>query len=86
MAVSGGGQVRLYSVMLGYSADVFMNWGSPFIKAVLAVTTPSSLEFDGGSLLPTTPWRAVAFLAGYTVLFLGGTMWIHHRRDVTYGK
>ena len=78
-------QIRLWSVTLGYSADVFLNWGSPFMKSVFAASTPPSLEPVGGTLLPTTPWRAVAFLAGYTALFLGWAMWILRRRDVTYG-
>jgi ABC-type transport system involved in multi-copper enzyme maturation permease subunit len=78
-------EARLLSVTLGYNADIFLNWGSPFMNAILA-SGVMGLGLDGGTLLPTAPWRAVAFLAGYTVLFLAWAMWILHRRDVTYGS
>jgi ABC-type transport system involved in multi-copper enzyme maturation permease subunit len=77
-------QVKLWSITLGYSADVFLNWGSPFLKSILTVTTPASLDFAGETILPTTPWRAVVILVGYTILFLGWAMWIIRRRDMTY--
>jgi hypothetical protein len=75
-------QLQVMSVTLGHSADVFVNWGSPFMMKGIFI---GALGLGGGSLLPTTPWRAVAFLAGYSILPLGGAMWVLHRRDVTYG-
>jgi ABC-type transport system involved in multi-copper enzyme maturation permease subunit len=85
------GQMRLLSVTLGHNADVFLYWGSPFMKAFSTATVEqkallaSASTLDGGALLPTTPWRAVAFLAGYAILFLGWATWALRRRDVTYG-
>jgi hypothetical protein len=49
-----------------------------------ALGAGSAVELGAHTLLPTVPWRAVAFLAGYTVLFLGSAIWILHRRDLTY--
>ena len=98
MVSAGGGEVpliwrwqlRVLSITLGYNADVLLHWGSPFMRAFSASTAEakslfatSLAELSGGSVLPTTPWRAVAFLAGYTLLFLGWAAWILHRRDVT---
>jgi len=85
------GQLRAYSLFLGYNTDVLLYWGSPFMRAFGAVSAEAkllfaqSLELGRGSLLPTTPWRAAAFVAGYTALFLGGALWVLYRRDVTYG-
>lgn len=85
------GHLRAFSLTLGYNADVLLYWGSPFMKAFGAATPEGKLlflqtiELGSGSLLPTTPWRAVAYVAGYTVLFLGGALWVLYRRDVTYG-
>jgi len=72
-------ETHLFSVTIGYSADIFLNWGRAFTEAAL---TASKIGLD--SNMPASPWRAVAFLAGYTVLFLGGAMWVLRRRDVTY--
>jgi ABC-type transport system involved in multi-copper enzyme maturation permease subunit len=72
-------EAKLFSVTIGYSADIFLNWGRSFAEAAL---TASKIGLD--SNLPASPWRAVAFLAGYTILFLGGATWIFRRRDVTY--
>jgi hypothetical protein len=81
LIIANGGQfptffrweLRLLSFSLGYSADVFLNWGSPFL-----------VELGNESLLPTAPWRAVALLAGYSGLSLGLAIWNLHRRDVAY--
>jgi ABC-type transport system involved in multi-copper enzyme maturation permease subunit len=80
-------QIRLYAVTLSYNADVFVNWGSPFQRGpiIRALGAASTMPLSGGTLLPTTPWRAVAFLAGYALLFLSLTMWILRRRDVRVG-
>ena len=84
-------QMGLHSVTVGYNADVFLNWGSPFMRAFFASRPEAKVLFvnltdlGNDTLLPTTPWRAVSFLAGYTVLFLAWAMWILYRRDVTYG-
>lgn len=74
-------QVRLFSISLGYNADVFLYWGSPFMKMA---STGSTMELGSETLLPTTPWRAVAFLVGYAGIFLMWSIWIFRRRDVTY--
>lgn len=66
-------QARLYSLMLGFNAEVFMHWGSPF-----------SVDLGDNKLLPTDPWRAAAFLLGYTFVFLGWASWVLSRRDITY--
>ncbi len=95
LVVAGGGDlppiylrfVRVFSVTLGYNADVLLNWGFP-LKSYFVIDTPppipSTFELGSGTLLPSTPWRAVAFLVGYTVLFLGWAIWIVRRRDETY--
>ena len=76
-------QVRLLSFSIGYNADVLLYWGSPFGEVGFF---SSAMELGGDTLLPTIPWRAVAILTGYTVLFLGWAMWILRRRDMTYGS
>jgi ABC-2 type transport system permease protein len=72
-------ETDLFSVTIGYSAEIFLNWGQAFTEAAL---TASQIGLE--SNMPASPWRAVAFLAGYTILFLGGAMWILRRRDITY--
>ncbi len=66
-------QSRVLNVSLGYNAEVFIRWGSLF-----------SSHINDVSLLPDSPWRASAFLAGYTMLFLIWAIWILNRRDITY--
>jgi ABC-type transport system involved in multi-copper enzyme maturation permease subunit len=84
-------QLRVLSVTLGYNADVLLHWGAPFMRAFFAVKPEArpiligAMESGAETLLPTTPWRAAAFLAGYGILFLGSAMWVLRRRDVTYG-
>ena len=95
LAGAGGGEVpliwrlqlRVLGATVGYNADVFLNWGSPFqrVSIMEALGSASTMELGGETLLPTTPWRAMAFLAGYAVLFFGLALWILRRRDVTYG-
>jgi ABC-type transport system involved in multi-copper enzyme maturation permease subunit len=72
-------ETHLFSVTIGYSAEIFVNWGRAFTEAALTASK-IGLESD----MPASPWRAVAFLAGYTILFLGGAMWVLRRRDITY--
>jgi hypothetical protein len=36
--------------------------------------------------IPTDPWRASAFLVGYTIVSLGLAMGILYRRDITYAS
>jgi ABC-type transport system involved in multi-copper enzyme maturation permease subunit len=81
-------QVRLFSVTLSYNADVFVNWGSPFQRGsiIRAMGSASTIPLGADTLLPTTPWRAAAFLAGYAALFLGLAVWILRRRDVRLSK
>jgi ABC-type transport system involved in multi-copper enzyme maturation permease subunit len=75
---------KLLSVSLGYNADVFLHWGPP---GLASQAMAEALATTGQpSVLPTDPWRGAAFLAGYTLLFLGLTIWIMNRRDVTYAE
>ena len=77
-------QVNLYHGSLGYNADVFLNWGAPFARD--AINVYKTIGLSSETLLVENPWRAVAFLLGYTALFLGWTIWILRRRDVAYGS
>jgi ABC-type transport system involved in multi-copper enzyme maturation permease subunit len=77
-------QIKLFSISLGYNADVFLHWGAPFMRDPIFVAM--TLGLRDASLLPTTPTNALALLSGYTVLFFGLTLWILLRRDVTYGS
>ncbi len=74
--------IRVYSVTLGHNADVFLNWGAPFLMDPIFIA--NTLGLGDKTLLPTTPWRATAILMGYLVLFLGWAIWILRRRDITY--
>jgi ABC-type transport system involved in multi-copper enzyme maturation permease subunit len=76
-------QIKLFSITLGYNADLFLYWGAPFMRDPVFVA--QTLGLSDASLLPTTPTNALALLSGYTVLFFGWTLWLIHRRDVTYG-
>lgn len=76
--------IRLLSVMIGYSAEVLLHWGSPFLRSVLAASTPPPLLEDT-RLLPTDPWRAVALLTGYTLVCFGLASRTLRRRDLTGG-
>lgn len=76
--------VRLLSVSIGYNAEVFLHWGAPlridpsFVASIIGVNSKV--------LLPSGPWRSVAFLAGYTAIFLGWAILLLRRRDVIYGS
>ncbi|KPK88302.1 MAG: hypothetical protein AMJ88_19265 [Anaerolineae bacterium SM23_ 63] len=76
-------QIKLFSITLGYNADVFLHWGAPFMRDPIFVAT--TLGLRDASLLPTTPPYALVVLLIYTISFFGLTLWILHRRDVTYG-
>ncbi len=78
-------QVRLYGITLGYNAHVFLNWGVPFVHNSTLTDTGLGLGLGHETFLSTSPWNALAFMAGYTVVFFACTMWILHRRDVMYG-
>jgi ABC-type transport system involved in multi-copper enzyme maturation permease subunit len=77
-------QVELFSVTLGYNANVFLHWGTPFQGDAIYILKTMGLEYE--TLLPVTPWRAMVLLVGYIVVFLGWAMWILQRRDITYGS
>ena len=90
MYIAGGAEIpglirwagNLLSVTLGYNADVVLHWGPP---AAIVNGIMSALVGTGEDiLLPTDPWRALAFLAGFAVLSLALAIWTMHRRDVTY--
>ncbi len=74
--------VRVFSITLGYNADVFLNWGARFLMDPILVAITIGLGDE--TILPTTPWRATAVLMVYIVFFLGLAVWILRRRDVTY--
>lgn len=76
-------QIDVFSITLGYNADLFLNWGAPFARDVMFIT--GTLGLHGETLLPITPWRGMLFMLGYAVVFLLGTMWIFQRRDVKCG-
>jgi ABC-type transport system involved in multi-copper enzyme maturation permease subunit len=75
-------QVSLFSVTLGFNADVVLYWGSPFMKSI---STGNTVELGYGTLLSTAPLRASAILVGFTILFMSLVVWILRRRDLTYG-
>jgi ABC-type transport system involved in multi-copper enzyme maturation permease subunit len=72
--------IRLYSLTIGYSADIFMHWGIPIVKPTGAM---GAIVMADSSMLSISPWRAIAFILGYTVLFVAWTSRILRRRDVT---
>lgn len=74
--------VRLQSVTLGFNADVFLNWGSPL---TMSMPIGSPLLLGADAMLSLDPWRALTILSVYVLLFSGWTVWILHRRDVSYG-
>jgi ABC-type transport system involved in multi-copper enzyme maturation permease subunit len=76
-------QIRVFSLTLGYNSDVFLNWGAPFTRD--AIFIEGTLGLSGDTLLPTTPERGLAFMAGYAVVFFAWTMWLLRRRDVRFG-
>lgn len=78
-------QVQLYSITIGFNADVFLNWGFPFLRDATLIDSTLDLGLGHETFLSTTPGSALAFMAGYTVVFFACTMWILRRRDVTYG-
>jgi ABC-type transport system involved in multi-copper enzyme maturation permease subunit len=77
-------QLRIFSLTLGYNADLFLSWGPPFAHDVLFIE--GTLGLSGESLLPTTPERGLAFMVGYTIVFFALTMWVFRRRDVSFGQ
>jgi len=76
-------QIKVFSLTLGYNSDLFLNWGAPFSRDAVFIT--STLGLSGDTLLPTTPWRGLTFMVGYTVVFLVWTIWLFRRRDVRCG-
>jgi hypothetical protein len=74
---------RLVSISLGYNAEIFLHWGHPL--RVDPAYAASVIGINGKILLPIGPWRSAAYLAGYTAIFLGWTILLLRRRDVTYG-
>jgi ABC-type transport system involved in multi-copper enzyme maturation permease subunit len=76
-------QIRLFSYTLGYNADIFLSWGTPYTRDAMFVT--STLGLGGDTLLPTTPERGLAFIVSYSVVFFLWTLGLFHRRDVRCG-
>ena len=77
-------QVRIFSLSLGYNADIFQNWGAPFTRDPLFVA--KTLGLNDASLLPSTPLRSGIILIIFVALFLSWTVGILQRRDVSYGS
>jgi ABC-type transport system involved in multi-copper enzyme maturation permease subunit len=77
-------QVELFSITLGYNADVFLNWGAPFSHDPLFVA--KTLGLSEASLLPSTPPRSGIILLLYAATFLIWMMRILRRRDISYGS
>jgi ABC-type transport system involved in multi-copper enzyme maturation permease subunit len=88
--IAGGAEVptlirwagNLLSVMLGYNADVVLHWGPP--AAIVNSITDTLVGTGEEIFMPTDPWRAMAFLTGYTAVSLAFSIWIMRRRDITY--
>jgi ABC-type transport system involved in multi-copper enzyme maturation permease subunit len=74
----------ILGVMLGYNADVVLHWGPP--SGIAQGLVKALGDAGEQALVPTAPWRAVAFLAAYTLLSLGLAVWVFRRRDLTYGS
>jgi ABC-type transport system involved in multi-copper enzyme maturation permease subunit len=77
-------QIEVYSWTLGHNSTVFLNWGAPFTRDVLFITSTMGLSSD--TLLPITPWRGTTFMVGYAVVFLALTLWLFRRRDIRCGS
>jgi ABC-type transport system involved in multi-copper enzyme maturation permease subunit len=75
---------KILSTTLGYNADIFLNWGVPFHITAASIATVVGIE--DRVILPTSQWRSTAFLVGYIILFLGWSVRILQRRDITYGS
>lgn len=73
---------KILAVTPGYNANVFLYWGPPV--SILPQLMDALRAAGATFAIPTDPWRAVAFLVGYTLVSLGLAMWILHRRDITY--
>jgi ABC-type transport system involved in multi-copper enzyme maturation permease subunit len=78
-------QMRLYGLSIGFNADVFLNWGAPYLRDTTFVETNVGIGLNQETFLSNSPGRALAFMAGYVVVFFACTMWILRKRDVTYG-
>jgi ABC-type transport system involved in multi-copper enzyme maturation permease subunit len=74
--------LKLLSVTVGYNTDFLVYWGPRLHLDPAFLASITGLE--GEPLLPSSPWRAVGFLAGYIILFLGWALRILRRRDLTY--
>lgn len=75
-------QGKILAVTPGYNANVFLYWGPPM--SILPQLVDALRAAGATFSVPTDPWRAIAFLVGYTIVSLGLAMWILHRRDITY--
>jgi ABC-type transport system involved in multi-copper enzyme maturation permease subunit len=75
-------QIKLFSITLGYNANIFLNWDNPHMADTLYIVKTIGLGWE--TLQPSTPERALLMMAGFTILFLGWTVWILRRRDLTY--
>jgi ABC-type transport system involved in multi-copper enzyme maturation permease subunit len=75
---------KILAVTPGYNANVFLYWGPP--GSILPQLVDALRAAGATFTVPTDPWRASAFLVGYTIVSLGLAMWILHRRDITYAS
>jgi ABC-type transport system involved in multi-copper enzyme maturation permease subunit len=75
---------KILAVTPGYNANVFLYWGPPV--SILPQLVDALRAAGATFAIPTDPWRAVAFLVGYTVMSLCLAMWVLRRRDITYAS
>jgi ABC-type transport system involved in multi-copper enzyme maturation permease subunit len=71
--------IRIFTATVGYNAEILMRWGE---QVTLIEGAEIIAEVNSGFILPTDPWRAVAILGGYLVVFTALSVWILSRRDV----
>ncbi len=75
---------KILAVTPGYNASVFLYWGPPV--SILPQLVDAMRAGGATFTIPTDPWRAIAFLVGYTVMSLCLAMWVLRRRDITYAS
>lgn len=73
---------KILAVTPGYSASVLLHWGPPI--SIMPELVDALRAAGATFAIPTDPWRASAFLVGYTVVSLGLAIWILRRRDIAY--
>jgi ABC-type transport system involved in multi-copper enzyme maturation permease subunit len=75
--------IRVFTTTVGYNAEILMRWGE---QVTLIEGAEIAAEMNSAFLLPTDPWRAMAILAIYLVVFSSLSFWILSRRDVGHAS